>query len=163
MASAEDPIRRTWRSSKARGTTGWRGTSEQPRRYVGKPNACPHGIPPIRTFDASGTSGTRTARRYRRETERVKVPRPQLSIRGSSRRSGLWSDSSAQVTLNGKCKAAGCNHREPKLASSYGTAPADRIVWIGPAQFHLSFGGMMENVAAWRRYGRGIRGWRACR
>jgi pyruvate/2-oxoglutarate dehydrogenase complex dihydrolipoamide dehydrogenase (E3) component len=39
----------------------------------------------------------------------------------------------------------------------------NRTTRIGPAQFHLSFGGMMENVAAWRRYGRGIRGWRACR
>ena len=60
MASAEDPIRRTWRSLKARGTTGWRGTPGRPRRCAGKPNACPHAIPPTRTFDASGTSGTRT-------------------------------------------------------------------------------------------------------
>src|SRR5262245_62252362 len=35
----------------------------------------------------------RTARRYRRETERVQVPCPQLSIRRASRRTSLWSDS----------------------------------------------------------------------
>jgi len=60
---------------------------------------------------------TPMARRYRRETHRVKVPWPQLSIRGSSRRAGLWSDPQAQVPLNERCKAAGCNTSEPKVAS----------------------------------------------
>ncbi len=36
---------------------------------------------------------TLMARRYRRETERVQVPCPQLSIRRASRRTSLWSDS----------------------------------------------------------------------
>src|SRR5215211_4015261 len=49
----------------------------------------------------------------------------------SSRRAGLWSDPQAQVPLNGQCKAAGCNTSEPKVASSYGPAPADRIVAPG--------------------------------
>ena len=35
----------------------------------------------------------RMARRYRRETERVQVPCPQVSIRRASRRTSLWSDS----------------------------------------------------------------------
>src|SRR5215467_2273822 len=52
-------------------------------------------------------------------------------MRGSSRRAGLWSDPQAQVPLNGKCKAAGCNTSEPKVASSYGLAPADCIVALG--------------------------------
>jgi hypothetical protein len=71
------------------------------------------------------------ARRYRRETERVNVPGPQLSIRGARRRSRLWSDSSAQVTLNGTCTAAGHHTRAPTVASSYGHAPADGIVAPG--------------------------------
>src|SRR5919198_4322575 len=52
-------------------------------------------------------------------------------MRGSSRRAGLGSDLSAQVPWNGKCKAAGCNTSEPQVASSYGPAPADRIVAPG--------------------------------
>src|SRR5215471_18098854 len=52
-------------------------------------------------------------------------------MRGSSRRAGLWSDPQAQVPLNGQCKAAGCNTSEPKVASSYGPAPADGIVAPG--------------------------------
>lgn len=60
---------------------------------------------------------TRMARRYRRETYGVKVPWPQLSVRGSSRRSGLRSDPSAQVTLNDRCKAVGCNKSELESAS----------------------------------------------
>jgi hypothetical protein len=59
------------------------------------------------------TSAMPMARRYRRETERVQVPRPPVSIRGARRRSGVWSDSSAQVPLNGPCTAAGGNTREP--------------------------------------------------
>ena len=35
------------------------------------------------------------------------------------------------MTLNGQCKAAGCNNSEPKVASLYGPAPADRIVALG--------------------------------
>ena len=59
----------------------------------------------------------RMARRYRRETDGVKVPWPQLFVRGPSRRSGLRSDPSAQVTLNDRCKAAGCNISELESAS----------------------------------------------
>ena len=58
-----------------------------------------------------------TARRYRRETYGVKVPWPQLSVRGPSRRSGLRSDPLAQVTLNERCKAVGCNKSELESAS----------------------------------------------
>jgi len=39
------------------------------------------------------TPGMLMARRYRRETERVQVPCPQLSIRRASRRTSLWSES----------------------------------------------------------------------
>ena len=71
------------------------------------------------------------ARRYRRETHGVKVPWPQLSVQGPSRRSGLHREVSAQVTLNGKCKAAGCNASELRIASSYECVRADRIVALG--------------------------------
>jgi hypothetical protein len=52
-------------------------------------------------------------------------------MRGSSRRAGLWSDLEAQVPLNGRGKAAGCNTSAPKVASSYGPAPADCLVAPG--------------------------------
>src|SRR5215471_14347704 len=52
-------------------------------------------------------------------------------MRGSSRRAGLWSDPQAQVPLHERCKAAGCNTSEPKVASLYGIALADRIVCTG--------------------------------
>ena len=51
------------------------------------------------------------------DTHGVKVPWPQLSVRGPSRRSGLRSDPPAQVTLNDRCKAAGCNTSELESAS----------------------------------------------
>jgi transposase len=35
-----------------------------------------------------------------------------------------------------------------------GTLRGRRTIWIGAAQFHVSFGGMMENAAAWKRYDR---------
>ena len=35
-----------------------------------------------------------------------------------------------------------------------GTLRGSRTIWIGAAQFHVSFGGMMENAAAWKRYDR---------
>ena len=65
----------------------------------------------------SSTSDMPMARRYRRETNGVQVPWPYLSVRGPSRRSGLCREVQAQVTLNERCKAAGCNNRELKSAS----------------------------------------------
>jgi transposase len=50
-----------------------------------------------------------------------------------------------------------------RLAALVGVAPLNRdrgtlrgrrTIWIGAAQFHVSFGGMMENAAAWKRYDR---------
>lgn len=68
-------------------------------------------------MDLERLSDMRMARRYRRKTNGVKVPWPQLSVRGPSRRSGGWSDPSAQVILNDRCKTAGCNISEPISAS----------------------------------------------
>ena len=65
----------------------------------------------------SNMPGLLTARRYRRETNGVQVPWPYLSVRGPSRRSGLCREVQAQVTLNDRCKAAGCNNRELTSAS----------------------------------------------
>src|SRR5215510_16264842 len=52
-------------------------------------------------------------------------------MRGSSRRAGLGSDPQAQVPLNERGKAAGCNTSEPPVASLYRIALADRIVCTG--------------------------------
>jgi transposase len=50
-----------------------------------------------------------------------------------------------------------------RLAALVGVAPLNRdrgtlrgrrTIWIGAAQFHVSFGRMMENAAAWKRYDR---------
>lgn len=43
----------------------------------------------------------------------------QLSVREPSRRSGWHREVPAQVTLNDRCKTAGCNTSEPVSASSY--------------------------------------------
>jgi len=93
--------RRFWRTfvSTTRWTTGSNGWSN--RAVRGRRTSCV----------------LRMARRYRRETDGVKVPWPKLFVRGPSRRSGLRSDPSAQVTWNDGYKAAGCNTSELESAS----------------------------------------------
>jgi hypothetical protein len=49
-----------------------------------------------------------------------KSPGLQLSVWEPSRRSGWHREASAQVTLNERCKATGCNTSEPISASLYG-------------------------------------------
>jgi hypothetical protein len=49
--------------------------------------------------------------------------------------------------------------RDPAIRLRVGDHQGGRLwvnvpTWIGAAQFHLSCGGMMENVADWKRYGR---------